>query len=53
MARPLRIEHARAFYHVLNPGPRRQPDVLDGQDGERFVSDLSKLAPQYDVLIHG
>ncbi len=27
--------------------------MQDGQDGERFVSDLSKLAQQYDVPIHG
>jgi REP element-mobilizing transposase RayT len=53
MARPLRIEYAGAFYHVLNRGQRREPIVRDGQDCERFVSDLSKLAQQYGVLIHG
>jgi hypothetical protein len=53
MARPLRIEYAGTFYHVLNRGQRREPALQDGQDGERFVSDLSKLAQQYDVLIHG
>ena len=53
MARPLRIEYAGAFYHVLNRGQRREPAVQAGQDGERFVSDLSKLAQQYNLLIHG
>ena len=53
MARFLRIEYAGAFYHVLNRGQRREPIVQDGQDCERFVSDLSKLAQQYAVLIHG
>ncbi len=27
--------------------------MRDGQDGERFVSDLSELAQQYGVRIHG
>jgi putative transposase len=49
----LRIEYAGAFYHVLNRGRRREPIVQDGQDGERFVSDLSKLARPYAVWIHG
>jgi putative transposase len=49
----LRIEYAGAFYHVLNRGQRREPIVQDGQDGERFVSDLSKLAQPYGVRIHG
>jgi putative transposase len=53
MARPLRIEYAGAFYHVLNRGQRREPIVRDRQDGECFVSDLSKLAQQYGVRIHG
>jgi putative transposase len=52
MARPLRIEHAGAFYHVLNRGQRREPIVQDGPDCERFVSDLSQLAQQYAVRIH-
>jgi putative transposase len=49
----LRIEYAGAFYHVLNRGQRREPIVQDGQDGERFVSDLSKLAQPSGVPIHG
>jgi putative transposase len=53
MARPLRIEYAGAFYHVLNRGQRREAIVQDGQDRERFVSDLPKLARQYGILIHG
>jgi len=52
MARPLRIEYPGAFYHVLNRGHRREPIVQDSQDRERFVSDLSKMARQYRVLIH-
>jgi len=53
MGRPLRIEYAGAFYHVLNRGQRREPIVRDGQDCDRFVSDLSRLAQQYGVRIHG
>lgn len=53
MARPLRIEYAGAFYHVLNRGQRREPIQQDRQDCERFVSDLSKLAQQYAMRIHG
>lgn len=53
MARPLRIEYPGAFYHVLNRGHRQEPIVQDSQDRERFVSDLSRLARQFGVLIHG
>jgi putative transposase len=53
MARPLRIEYAGAFYHVLNRGQRREPIVREGRDRERFVSNLPKLAQQYGVRIHG
>ena len=49
----MRIEYAGALYHVLNRGQRREPIVQDGQDCERFVSDLSRLAQQYGVRIHG
>jgi hypothetical protein len=39
---------------VLNRGHPREPAVQDGQDGERFLSDLlSKLAQQYAVLLQG
>lgn len=53
MVRPLRIEYAGAFYHVLNRGQRREPIVQEEPDRERFVSDLAKLAQQYGVRIHG
>ncbi|OHB65479.1 MAG: hypothetical protein A2Y76_01825 [Planctomycetes bacterium RBG_13_60_9] len=53
MTRPLRIEYAGAFYHVLNRGQRQEPIVQDSQDRERFVSDLSRMSRQYGVLIHG
>ena len=53
MARPLRIEYPGAFYHVLNRGHRQGPIVQDENDRERFISCLSRMARQFNVLVHG
>jgi REP element-mobilizing transposase RayT len=52
MARPLRIEYAGAFYHVINRGHRQEPIVLDDRDRQRFLYDLERMAGQFHVLIH-
>jgi putative transposase len=52
MARPLRIEYPGAFYHVLNRGHRQEPIVKDERDKERFISCLSRMAGQFNVLVH-
>jgi putative transposase len=52
MARPLRIEYPGAFYHVFNRGHRQEPIVKDERDKERFISYLSRMAGQFNVLVH-
>jgi len=52
MTRPLRIEYPGAFYHVVNRGQRQEPIVLDDRDRERFLSDVERMAGQFQVLIH-
>ena len=53
MARPLRIEYPGAFYHVISRGNRREPIVTDDRDRERFISYLSRMVGQFNVLVHG
>ena len=52
MARPLRIEYHGAFYHVINRGHRQEPIVKDERDKERFISCPSRMARQFNVLVH-
>ena len=52
MARPLRIEYPGAFYHVINRGHRQEPIIADRRDKERFISYLSRMAGQFNVLVH-
>ena len=40
MARPLRIEYAGAYYHVMNRGNRRQVVFAEPQDYELFLERL-------------
>ena len=37
MPRPLRIEFAGAFYHLISRGDRREPIFLDDEDRKTFV----------------
>ncbi|HEC02306.1 MAG TPA: hypothetical protein ENI81_02120 [Phycisphaerales bacterium] len=53
MARPLRIEYPGAFYHVMNRGHRGEPIITDVRDKQRFISCLSRMAGQFNVLVHG
>jgi len=53
MSRPLRIEYPGAFYHVMNRGHRREPIVVDARDNQKFISCLSRMAGQFNVLVHG
>ena len=51
MSRPLRIEYAGAWYHVMNRG-RRGDNVFSGkQDFEIFITLLKEAAELWDVLV--
>jgi putative transposase len=52
MSRPLRIEYPGAFYHVINRGHRQEAIVSDQRDKERFISQVSRMSRQFNVLVH-
>jgi putative transposase len=49
MARPLRIEYAGAYYHVMTRGNRRQIVFAEQQDYELFLERLGQFSAQFDV----
>jgi putative transposase len=51
MARPLRIEYAGAYYHVMNRGNRRQIVFGEPRDYELFLSRLGQFREQFDVSL--
>jgi REP element-mobilizing transposase RayT len=51
MARPLRIEYAEAYYHVMNRGNRRQTVFTGPGDYELFLDRLGQFSGQFDVRL--
>jgi putative transposase len=49
MARPLRIEYAGAYYHVMNRGNGRQAVFTEPRDYELFLARLGQFSRQFDV----
>jgi REP element-mobilizing transposase RayT len=49
MARPLRIEYAGAYYHVMNRGNQRQVVFTAPRDYELFLERLGQFSGQFDV----
>jgi REP element-mobilizing transposase RayT len=52
MARPLRLEHAGAIWHVTSRGNARQPIVHDDVDRARFVEILGRVVPTVRWCLH-
>lgn len=52
MARPLRLEHAGAIWHVTSRGNARQPIVIDDVDRARFVEALGRVVPVVGWRLH-
>ena len=52
MARPLRIEHPGAFYHVTSRSNERKAIFRDNQDREKFQALLRQMVEQFNVRIH-
>jgi putative transposase len=52
MARPLRIEYAGAFYHVLARGERRDDIFTQDGDKDKFLIKLAETAEKFRLLIH-
>jgi putative transposase len=51
MARPLRIEYAGAYYHVMNRGNRRQAVFTEPRDYELFLERLGQFSGQFEVRL--
>src|SRR3989338_8964214 len=52
MARPLRIESAGAFYHVMSRGNERKAVFREEADYELFLETLKDASERFDVLVH-
>ncbi len=52
VARPLRIEIAGAWYHVMNRGHRGGTLFLDDTDRHRFLGAVSELPERYGLEVH-
>lgn len=53
MARPLRIQHKRGWYHVVNRGINRGEIYRDDRDREHFVQLLEVVSERYGLEVHG
>jgi putative transposase len=51
MVRPLRIEYAGAYYHVMNRGNRRQVVFAEARDYELFLERLGQFSGLFDVRV--
>ena len=52
MTRPLRVEYAGAFYHVLNRGNGGEKVLAQNRDKEKFLQYVGEAAGQYSLSIH-
>ena len=52
MARPLRVEYAGAFYHVMNRGNAGEMLFRSNRDRERFLERLEEAVERFSLKIH-
>jgi len=52
MARPLRVEYAGAFYHVINRGNAGEDLFKDRADREKFLEYIEKAVDRFSIRIH-
>jgi putative transposase len=52
MARPLRIEYAGAFYHVMNRGNRSEDIFQSTYDREKFFDYLATIVERFSIKVH-
>jgi putative transposase len=53
MARPLRLQIAGEFFHVLARGNARQPIFLDDRDHTEFLETLQSVVRHWGIRCHG
>jgi REP element-mobilizing transposase RayT len=52
MARPLRIEYPRAFYHLINRGQSRRDIFLEDKGRQTFLDLLAEITGLWKIEIH-
>jgi REP element-mobilizing transposase RayT len=52
MSRPLRVEYAGAYYHVINRGKNQENIFLNDRDREKFIEYLEKASERYAIVFH-
>ncbi|MFH0811231.1 MAG: transposase [Pseudomonadota bacterium] len=52
MARPLRVEYAGAFYHVINQGNAGEKIFKSPSDKEKFLEYLQKTVNRFSLILH-
>ena len=52
MARQLRIEYERGFYHITSRGNQREKIFWDAKDRERLKTILERTKERYGYLLH-
>jgi len=52
MARPLRVDVADAWYHVMNRGHRGGALFLDEADRRRFLGVVAELPERFELEVH-
>lgn len=52
MARPLRIQYAGAWYHVMNRGAQKQKIFCDNRDYPAFLTLLDEATQMWKVEVH-
>jgi putative transposase len=52
MARQLRLEYARAIYHVMSRGDRQEAIFLDDEDRRRFLKTLGEACEKAGWQVH-
>jgi len=52
MARPLRVEYAGAFYHVINRGNAGEKIFKSKRDREKFFEYIEKAVERFSIKVH-
>ena len=52
MTRPLRVEYAGAYYHVLNRGNAGEEVLGQDRDKEKFLCYVEDASARYSLVIH-
>lgn len=52
MARPLRVEYAGAFYHVVNRGNAGEKIFKSKRDREKFFEYIEKAVERFSIKVH-